>query len=210
MSPLSATNLRSARWAYGLDLLGVGLFAVSGALAGIHRGLDLFGIAVIAAVTGMGGGTLRDMMLGRHPILWVRDPTYLYVILGAAAIAVMGQGVLPNLETAFLVADALGLALFALSGAQAVEQDHAWIIVVVMGTMSGVAGGVIRDVLSGVAPLLLRRDVYATAAIGGICVYLVLQRLGAGRSVAFAIGIIAVMVIRLLSLALHWQLPAFA
>jgi uncharacterized membrane protein YeiH len=195
---------------YRLDLLGVGLFAVSGALAGIHRGLDLFGIVVLAAVTGMGGGTLRDMMLGRHPILWVRDPTYLYVILGAATFAVLGQGALPNLETAFLVADAMGLALFALSGAQSVEEDHAWIIVVVMGTMSGVAGGVIRDVLSGVAPLLLRRDVYATAAIGGICVYLILQRFGAGRTVSFVLGIMAVVVIRLLSLALHWQLPAFS
>jgi uncharacterized membrane protein YeiH len=210
LSVPTAINPRSAKWAYGLDLLGVALFAVSGALAGIHRGLDLFGIAVIAAVTGMGGGTLRDVMLGRHPILWIRDPTYLYVILCAAVIAVIGQGVLPNVETAFLVADAMGLALFALSGAQSVEEDHAWIIVVVMGTMSGVAGGVIRDVLSGVAPLLLRRDIYATAAIGGICVYLILQRLGAGRAVSFAIGIITVVVIRLLSLALHWQLPAFA
>lgn len=126
------------------------------------------------------------------------------------AIAVVGRGILPNLEAAFLVADAMGLALFALSGAQSVEKDHAWIIVVVMGTMSGVAGGVIRDVLSGVAPLLLRRDVYATAAIGGICVYLILQRLGAGRTVSFVIGLITIVVIRLLSLALHWQLPVFA
>jgi uncharacterized membrane protein YeiH len=195
--------------AYGLDLAGVGLFAVSGALAGIHRGLDLFGIAVIAAVTGMGGGTLRDVVLGRHPILWIRDPTYLYVILLAAGIAVMGQGILPNVETAFLVADALGLALFALSGAQSVEENHAWIIVVVMGTMSGVAGGVIRDILSGVAPLLLRRDVYATAAIGGIVLYLILQRLGIRRMVAFLTGIATVVAIRLLSLKLNWQLPSF-
>ena len=201
---------RTVFLAYVLDLLGVGLFAVSGALAGSHRGLDLFGIAVIAAVTGMGGGTLRDVMLGRFPILWVRDPTYLYVILGAACVAVVGQSVLPNLETAFLVADALGLGLFALSGAQSVEKDHAWIIVIVMGTMSGVAGGVIRDVLSGVAPLLLRRDVYATAAIGGICLYLILQRLRVPRTVAFIIGIVTVVVIRLLALAFHWQLPVFA
>jgi uncharacterized membrane protein YeiH len=203
-------TLRQSRLAYGLDLAGVGLFAVSGALAGIHRGLDLFGIAVIAAVTGMGGGTLRDVVLGRHPILWIRDPKYLYVILLAAAIAVIGQSVLPNLETAFLVADAMGLALFALSGAQSVEEDHAWIIIVVMGTMSGVAGGVIRDVLSGIAPLLLRRDVYATAAIGGICLYLVLQQLGVKRTTAFFIGIAAVVAIRLLSLKFQWQLPAFA
>jgi hypothetical protein len=133
------------RMTYLLDLLGVGVFALSGALAGIHRGLDLFGIAVLAMVTGIGGGTLRDVLLHRYPILWVRDSNYLYVILAAALIAVLGQRILPNLEAAFLIADAMGLGLFALSGAQAIEgEGHAWIIAVLLGTMSGVAGGVIR------------------------------------------------------------------
>jgi uncharacterized membrane protein YeiH len=210
VSDVAPNKPQQSALAYGLDLAGVGLFAVSGALAGIHRGLDLFGIVVVAAVTGMGGGTLRDVVLGRHPILWIRDPKYLYVVLIAATVAVVGQSVLPNLETAFLVADAMGLALFALSGAQSVEDNHAWIVIVVMGTMSGVAGGVIRDILSGVAPLLLRRDVYATAAIGGICLYLMLQQFGLQRIAAFFIGIATVVAIRLLSLMLHWQLPAFA
>jgi uncharacterized membrane protein YeiH len=157
---------------YLLDLLGVGVFALSGALAGIHRGLDLFGIAVLAMVTGIGGGTLRDVLLHRYPILWVRDPKYLYMILAATLIAVLGQRILPNLETAFLIADAMGLGLFALSGA--------------------------------------RRNVYATAAIAGICLYLILQRLGVNRTVAFFIGIASVIAIRLVALAFHWQLPTFA
>jgi uncharacterized membrane protein YeiH len=198
-----------AALAYVLDLVGVAVFAVSGALAGIHRGLDLFGAAVLAAVTAIGGGTLRDVLLGRHPVFWIKDPRYLYVILAATALAIAAQGVLP-LEHALLIADACGLGLFALSGAQVAEAGrHRAIVVVLMGTMTGVAGGVVRDVLSGTVPVLLRRDIYATAAIGGVCLYLVLQRAGLPRSWAFLIGIASVVTVRLLALAYGWQLPQF-
>jgi uncharacterized membrane protein YeiH len=195
---------------YVLDLLGVAVFAISGALAGVRRGLDLFGITVLAAVTAIGGGTLRDVLLGRHPIFWIKNPKYLYVILAAVAVAVMAQSFLPNLETPLLVADAVGLAVFALSGAESVEADgHAWIVVVLMGTMTGVAGGVVRDVLSGVVPLLLRRDIYATAAIAGICLYLVLQVVGIKRRWAFIAALLAVVIVRLLAIRYDWQLPVF-
>jgi uncharacterized membrane protein YeiH len=195
---------------YVLDLLGVAVFAISGALAGVRRGLDLFGITVLAAVTAIGGGTLRDVLLGRHPIFWIKNPKYLYVILAAVAVAVMAQSFLPNLETQLLVADAVGLAVFALSGAESVEADgHAWIVVVLMGTMTGVAGGVVRDVLSGVVPLLLRRDIYATAAIAGICLYLVLQVVGLKRRWAFIAALLAVVIVRLLAIRYDWQLPVF-
>jgi uncharacterized membrane protein YeiH len=107
---------------YVLDLIGVAVFAVSGALAGSRRGLDLFGIAVLAAVTAIGGGTVRDLLLDRHPVFWVKNPLYLYVILAATAIAVLGATYISNLETPLLVADAVGLGLFALSGAQIAEQ----------------------------------------------------------------------------------------
>jgi uncharacterized membrane protein YeiH len=194
---------------YILDLLGVAVFAVSGALAGVKRGLDLFGITVLAAVTAIGGGTLRDVLLGRYPVFWVRNPNYLYVILAATLIAVLGQSFLPNLETPLLVADAIGLGLFALSGAQSVESGHAWIVVVLMGTMTGVAGGVVRDILSGVVPLLLRRDIYATAAIAGICLYLLMQLIGIKRRWAFIVAMISVVTLRLLAIRLNWQLPVF-
>jgi uncharacterized membrane protein YeiH len=196
---------------YVLDLIGVAVFAVSGALAGSRRGLDLFGIAVLAAVTAIGGGTVRDLLLGRHPVFWVKNPLYLYVILAATAIAVLGASYIANLETPLLVADAVGLGLFAVSGAQIAEQDgHARIVVVLMGTVTGVAGGVIRDILSGVVPLLLRRDIYATAAIAGICLYLLLQRARIKRSWAFVAAILSVVALRLLAIAFSWQLPTFA
>ena len=196
---------------YALDLLGVAVFAISGALAGIHRGLDLFGVAVLAAATGVGGGTARDLLLNRHPVFWTTNPHYLYAIFAATAIAVLGQGFLPSIEKALLIADACGLGLVALSSAQLIQaENRPWVIIIVLGTISAVSGGVIRDVLSGVVPLLLRRDIYATAAIGGICFYLLLEIAGMKRSWAFVAGIITVVTIRLFAIAFAWQLPKFA
>jgi uncharacterized membrane protein YeiH len=196
--------------AYALEMLGVAVFAISGALAGVNRGEDLFGIAVLAAVTGVGGGTLRDLLLNRHPVFWLKNPMYLYVILAAAAIAVAGHNYLPSVQQGLVVADAFGLGLVALVGAQIVEAgERPAIVIIAVGTLSSVAGGVIRDLLSGVVPLLLRRDIYATAVISGIVIYLLLQKAGANRTWAFLTGIVSVIVIRLLSVALGWQLPVF-
>jgi uncharacterized membrane protein YeiH len=196
--------------AYALEMLGVAVFAISGALAGVNRGEDLFGIAVLAAVTGVGGGTLRDLLLDRHPVFWLKNPMYLYVILAAAAIAVAGHNYLPSVQQGLVVADAFGLGLVALVGAQIVEAgDRPAIVIIAVGTLSSVAGGVIRDLLSGVVPLLLRRDIYATAVISGIVIYLLLQKAGANRTWAFLTGIVSVIVIRLLAVALGWQLPVF-
>jgi uncharacterized membrane protein YeiH len=210
--PNASLNLaRIPALLYVLDLTGVAVFAISGALAGVHRGLDLFGIAVVAAVTAIGGGTLRDLVLHRHPAFWVNDPTYLYVILAATVAAIVGEGYLPSLESGLLVADAIGLGLFALSGAQIAEGERrSWIVIVLMGTMTGVAGGVIRDLLSGVIPVLLRRDIYASAAIAGIVLYLLLQSAGVRRRWAFIIGILSIVTLRLLARALNWQLPVIS
>jgi uncharacterized membrane protein YeiH len=195
---------------YVLDLVGVAVFAISGALAGIHRGLDLFGVAVLAAVAAIGGGTTRDVLLDRRPVFWLKDAKYLYTILAAAALTIAAQRYLPSVQIALLVADAFGLGLVALSGAQIAEAaGFPRLVIILMGTMSGVTGGVMRDLLSGVVPLLLRRDIYATAAIAGICLYLVLQAAGVKRPWPFLIGIASVVASRLLAIAYHWQLPVF-
>jgi len=166
---------------------------------------------VLAAVAAIGGGTTRDVLLDRHPVFWIKDPKYLYTILAAAALTIAAQRYLPSIQTALLVADAFGLGLVALSGAQIAEAAGlSWLVIILMGTMSGVTGGVIRDVLSGVVPLLLRRDIYATAAIAGIVLYLVLQRAGLKRPWPFLVGIGSVVALRLLAIAYGWQLPVFA
>lgn len=153
---------------YFLDLFGVAVFSISGALAAGRLELDLLGVVVLASLTAIGGGTLRDVLMNRHPVFWMANPTYLMVICAAALGTVMYVQFLPIPAQALLVADALGLAVFALTGAQLAEAARLHpLIVVLMGTMTGVAGGVMRDIFSNQVPLLLRQDIYATAAIVG-------------------------------------------
>src|SRR5688572_12081472 len=184
---------------YALDLLGVAVFAVSGAMAAGRKRFDWLGVAVIATVTAIGGGTIRDVLLDRHPVFWIADPTYLLVILAAAALTLLYARFRRAPRIWLLVADALGLALFTISGAQvAEERDLPGVIVVVMGTITGSAGGLLRDVLSGEVPLLLRQaDLYATAAIAGATAYLLLQAAGLERTPAALLGMAAVAALRL-------------
>ena len=194
---------------YWFDLLGVAVFAVSGALAAMQAGLDLFGLLVIAAMTAIGGGTVRDLLLNRHPVFWMKDTRYLIVIMASAFAALAWAPVFEERMQALKIMDALGLALFALCGTEiAEEQQVKPLPAMLMGTLTATGGGVLRDVLSGQAPLLLRKDIYATAAIGGIALYFLLKRLGASVRWAFVSGMVGVAALRLAALHWGWQLPA--
>jgi uncharacterized membrane protein YeiH len=195
---------------YYFDLAGVAVFAASGVLAARDRDLDLLGVIVVAVMTGIGGGTLRDLLLDRHPIFWVTDSWYLVVIIASAMLTVAYVRVRPPPSATLLVADALGLALFALSGAKLAEAAQCPpLIVVLMGTMTGVTGGVLRDVITAQVPLILRREIYATAAILGVAAYLALQALGMPRAPAFGAGMIVVVALRLLAIRQDLHLPVF-
>jgi len=193
---------------YLLDLIGVAVFAVSGVLVAAHSGMDLLGGLALAALTAVGGGTLRDVLLNRHPIFWVKDARYLLVILAAAALTMLYLACFPPPGQSFLIADALGLALFAISGAQIAEAAGlSSLIVVLMGTMTGTAGGMLRDVMCARVPLIFQQDLYATAAIAGIVAYLVLQKLGAPRNVAVSVGVLVILLTRLLAVVGGMHLP---
>lgn len=195
---------------YVLDLIGVAVFGISGALSAGRKGLDLLGVLVIAVVTAIGGGTIRDLLLDRHPIFWIADPTYLVVIGTAALLTTVYVRVRPPPRNSLLVADALGLALFTVMGAQVAEAAALPpLIVVLMGTITGVAGGVLRDVLSAEVPLILRRDIYATAAIAGASLYLATQAVGLPRPAAALAGMGAVALLRLLAILRGLRLPVF-
>ncbi len=195
---------------YYLDLAGVAVFAASGVLAARDRELDLLGVIVVAAITAIGGGTLRDLLLDRHPIFWITDTWYLVVIIASALLTVAYVRVFPPPGATLLVADALGLGLFALAGAQVAEaMQLSPLIVVLMGTMTGVTGGILRDVITSQVPLILRREIYATAAIVGISVYLALQALGMRQALAFWVGMGVVVALRLLAIRLGLHLPGF-
>ena len=197
---------------YILDLIGVAVFAISGALAAGRKQLDLLGVIVIAVVTAIGGGTLRDLLLDHHPVFWIEHPVYLEVILAAAFLTVLYAKFLHPPHKALLVADALGLALFSIGGAQIAEQDHLpGLIVILMGTITGTAGGVLRDVLLADIPVVLRRGrIYATAAIAGITAYLLLQRLGVEMSVAALAGMGLIAALRLAAIIWGLMLPIFS
>ena len=193
---------------YLMDLIGVAVFAVSGVLAAAHSGMDLLGGFALAALTAIGGGTLRDVLLNRHPIFWIRDARYLWVILIAATLTMVYIALLPPPGHGLLIADALGLALFAISGAQIAESTgHSFLIVVLMGAMTGTAGGMLRDVMSAHVPLIFQQDLYATAAIAGIVVYVILQKLGMPRGVAIGAGVAVILGIRVLAVMWGMHLP---
>jgi uncharacterized membrane protein YeiH len=196
---------------YALDLAGVSVFAASGALAGVAAQLDLLGVLILASITAVGGGTIRDVLLGRYPIFWIKDSGPIYAIIVAATITLVWVHYLPIPRNALLFADALGLALFAISGAQVAEKAACQpLVVILMGTLTGAGGGVLRDLLSAKVPLILRQDIYASAAIVGIMVYLLLRSLKAPTGAAFAAGFVAVAGTRLIAITYELKLPVFA
>ena len=161
---------------YALDLFGTAVFAASGALAAGRKHMDLFGVLVVAGVTAVGGGTVRDLLLDRHPVFWIDDPTYLAVIAGAALLTFLYTKRFDPPRNALLVADALGLSVFTIIGAQvAVAAGVHPAVVVLMGMTTGTVGGVIRDVLCNDVPLILQQEIYATASLGGGTAYVLID-----------------------------------
>jgi len=196
---------------YWLDLLGVAVFAVSGALAAGRKELDLIGVISLAFVTAIGGGTLRDLLLDRHPIFWLQDQLYFIVTVASALLTVAYCRWRPAPATALLVADALGLALFTVLGAQiAARTGTPALACVLLGTITGCAGGVIRDVLVTETPLIMRGgQLYATCALMGAASYFVAMRFGIDGTPAAIIGMVVVAGLRLLAMWRHWKLPVF-
>lgn len=192
-----------------MDYLGVAVFATSGVLAAGRKQLDWFGVLVIATVTATGGGTLRDLLIDR-PVFWLGDTGYLWVILATTLLTLLIVRFRDIPLRALLVADALGLALFAVSGARIAESaGFGGIVAVILGTMTGVAGGVFRDMLLAEIPLLLRDgEIYATAAIAGIIVYLLLQGAGFDRLTAGYAGMAAIVAIRFTAIFVGLRMPA--
>jgi len=193
---------------YGLDLIGTFVFAISGAVTAASKRFDLFGALVIAFVTAVGGGTLRDLLIGSQPVGWMGDANYLYVIgLGMAAYMLFRKGILRLRRTLFLF-DTIGIGLFTILG---IEKTLAYglspLIALMMGLVSAVFGGVVRDTLCNVEPLIFRGEIYATACLaGGLC-YLGLQEVDGFAAYATIGSILVVIAIRMLAVRFHWTLP---
>ena len=190
---------------YALDLFGTVVFAITGALAAGRQQMDVFGVIVIAAVTAVGGGTTRDLLLDRHPVFWIDDLAYLGVILGAALLTFGYTSYFRPPRNVLLYADAFGLGVFSVVGARvAADIGHDPVVVVLMAGITATVGGMIRDVLCDQTPLILRREIYATAALGGGALYLTLQHVGVDAWIAAAVTILGVTLLRIA--ALHWTM----
>lgn len=197
---------------YWLDMAGVIVFALSGVVLACRSRMDPFGMLVLAAVTGIGGGTLRDLVLGVRPVFWVTDPTYLWVILATVGLSILGFHYIHRLSRGFLpVADAFGLALFTVIGAhKALMLEAPGVVAVLMGMLTGVAGGMTRDVLARRVPMVLRSEIYATASIAGGVAFVGLEALSAPLGISIVTGLGVTLGLRLSAIYWGLALPVFA
>jgi uncharacterized membrane protein YeiH len=198
---------------YSLDIIGTFFFAVSGALAAEEKKLDFFGITFIAFITALGGGTTRDLLLGIHPLVWIKDNNYLITIFIAVAIAIIfKKQILPYRKTFFLF-DTLGLGFFTIMGLQKalLIGQVSPMIAVMMGMISATFGGVTRDIFCNKIPLIFRREIYATACLVGAAIYLGLEEVNPKSVINSIVTILIIIVIRFvavkykLSLTQHGQ-----
>lgn len=193
---------------YWVELFGVGVFAASGGLTAARQHLDIFGFALVAAVTGIGGGTLRDLLLD-VPVFWIGDAAALVVcIIVASFMFFLAQHVARG-ERALLFADALGLSLFCVLGAErALFHGASPLVAIAMGVMSAAFGGIVRDVLCAQVPLILRKEVYATAAALGAASFVLLLALGLERAPAAIAAVALCFAVRAAAILRGWSLPA--
>lgn len=192
-----------------LAMFGVVVGAISGALVAGRKGMDAIGVLFLAVVTAIGGGSLRDILLGSYPIFWIQDPAYLLVAVSGGFLTVVITPVWGRISRFMPLADALVLALFTAMGAEkALELGHAWPIVVTMGVITGVAGGIIRDVLAAeVSRLFLKGELYSVAAIASVFAMLGLIRLGVDHRASLWIGVALCVAIRMAALRWGWTVP---
>lgn len=194
-----------------LSTIGLFVFAISGALTALRNDMDLFGVAMIAFVTGVGGGTIRDVLLGSFPVWWIASPSAVLICVAGAAVATLAQPLINSRLTALIWADAAGLAVFAVLGAQAaLAADAPPMIAIFMGAVTATFGGVVRDVLLNEPPLILKQDIYATAALIGAGVYVGLLALGAGESLSAIIAALATFAIRAAAIIFNIPSPKYA
>ncbi|MEX6633722.1 trimeric intracellular cation channel family protein [Hyphococcus lacteus] len=194
-----------------LTTIGLFVFAISGALTALRNDMDIFGVAMIAFVTGVGGGTIRDVMLGSFPVWWIASPSAVFICLAGAAVAILAQPLIDSRLKALIWADAAGLAVFSVLGAQAaLAVDAPAVIAIFMGAVTATFGGVVRDVLLNEPPLILKQDIYATAALIGAAVYVGLLALGVGTNFAVVTASIATFAIRGAAIIFDIPSPKYA
>ena len=192
-----------------IDILGTIAFAISGVLVAMNKRMDAFGVIIIAFVTAVGGGTLRDIMVGVQPVSWMRDITYVYVIVGSTVFAVIFRNQLKHLRRSLFLFDTIGIGLYTVIGIETglVANLHP-LICIALGTITACFGGVIRDILSNEIPVIFRKEIYATACILGGFTYFLMRKFLEDQNYLFIIAGAVVIVLRLIAVKFKISLPS--
>lgn len=194
-------------WIYGLDLLGVFVFAISGVLTAIDNKFDVVGSAIIGMVTAIGGGTLRDILIGETPVGWMKDMNYLIVVFAALIVSYLFKSNIIQLKRSMFFFDTIGIGLFTILGIQkTMDIGLSPFVALLMGIVTAVFGGVLRDVLTNVVPLVFRKEIYATACLAGGILFLVLSNFSSYLNLNLVSAMLVVVIIRYLSVKFNWTL----
>jgi uncharacterized membrane protein YeiH len=197
-------------WLRWLDLAGIAVFAASGALVASRKQMDVVGFALVAVITGCGGGTLRDLLLGRTPVFWLRDPEFIAVAICVSVLVFFTAPHIENRYRTLLWADAVGLSLYAVLGAEIalIYGATPW-AAAILGVVTATFGGIARDIICNEVPLILQHEIYVTAAGAGATAFILLRLNGTWREPAFALGVLVCFAIRAAALRYGWSLPAY-
>lgn len=192
---------------HALDLIGTAVFAISGATTAMEKKLDVFGILTVAFVTSIGGGTIRDILLGYTPVGWMLNTHYLIAIVIGVGLAMVAQKQLVKLRKTLFLFDSIGLGVFTITGLEkALDLELSYPVAIMMGTTSAVMGGVIRDIICNELPIIFRKEIYASASIVGGSGYLFLNYAGLDNSIVIIGTIIFIIIIRILAIVNNWSL----
>lgn len=194
-----------------IEIVGTIAFAMSGALTAIHKKLDLFGIFMIAFATAVGGGTLRDVMIGKTPVGWMLDLNYVYVIIIGYILAIIFRKKFDRLRTSLFLFDTIGLGVFTLIGIQkGLSIGLHPVICIALGTITACFGGVIRDILCSEIPVIFREEIYATICIVGGIVFFMIRKLNLDAEILDLITSLFIISVRLMAVKFKWHLPALS
>ncbi|RYE07836.1 MAG: trimeric intracellular cation channel family protein [Hyphomicrobiales bacterium] len=195
---------------YVIFLVAITAEAMTAALAAGRRRMDWFGVCVLAVVTALGGGTMRDVLLGHYPLSWVADPNLLLIAAGAALITIALARFMETLRWPFLILDALGLVVFTIIGCNvAMEMGQSPIIVIVAGMITGIAGGILRDILCNDVPLIFSGELYATVSIVTGAIYYFGLQWGQAHEFITILAMVVGFSLRVLAIMFNWGMPKF-
>ncbi len=193
-----------------LDILGIISFAISGSLVAMRKKLDPFGVFIIAFATSVGGGTLRDVLIGAKPVFWMKNTEVIFLIIASYIFAIIFRKKLKYLNKSLFLFDTIGLGLYTIMGTEiGLNYNFHPIVIISIATMSASFGGVIRDILCNEIPVIFRKEIYATACVFGSITFLILHHFNVNESIIYASTSFIIISIRLVAVRFHLSLPTF-